>query len=74
MLEIIDKNAFKVITFPDNLVLITGFKMIILCSVHSIWFVKFVFSAKKWFVKTKTQIMKYESRVFKSNPVDNFKF
>ena len=48
--------------------LFAGFKTIILCSVHSIWFVKYVFSAKIWFVKTLTRIVKYESRVVKSNP------
>ena len=46
-----------------------GFKTIILCCVHSIWFMKNVFSAKSWLVITCTSIMKYESRVLKSNPV-----
>ena len=41
----------------------------ILCSVHSIRFVKYVFSAKIYFVKTSTRIVKHESRVVKSNPV-----
>ena len=45
-----------------------GFKTIILCSVHSIWFEKDVFSAKLWFVKTSTGIVKHESRVVKSSP------
>ena len=39
---------------------------IILFTVHSIRFVKYVFSAKIWFMKTSTRIMKYESRVIKS--------
>ena len=49
--------------------LFTGFKIIILCSVHSLWFVRYVFSAKIWFVKTWTRIVKCESRVVKSNTV-----
>ena len=47
--------------------LLAGFKTIILCSVHSIRFVKYVFFAKIWFVKTSTGIVKYESRVVKLN-------
>ena len=39
-----------------------------MCSVHSIQFVKLTFPAKIWFVKTSTRIMKYKSRVLKSNP------
>ena len=42
--------------------LFPGLKTIILCSVHSTWFVKYLFSAKLWFVKTSTRIVKYESR------------
>ena len=37
------------------------------CSLY-LWFVKYFFSAKIWFVKTSTWIVKYESRVVKSNP------
>ena len=37
--------------------------------VFSTRFVKYVFSCKIWFVKISTRIVKYESRVFKSNPV-----
>ena len=48
--------------------LFIGFK-IILCSVYSVWFVKYVFSVKIWFVKTSAGIVKYESQVIKSNPV-----
>ena len=40
-----------------------------LCSVHDLLFVKYVFTAKIWFMKTSTGIMKYESGVVKSNPV-----
>ena len=38
--------------------LLVGFKTIILCSVLSIWFVKYAISAKIWFVKTTTRIVK----------------
>ena len=48
--------------------LFAGFKTVILCSVHSIWFVKYVLAAKMWFVKTSFRIMKYESQDVKSNP------
>ena len=48
--------------------LFAGFKVIILCSFHSIWFVKYVFSAKLRFVKPSTRLVKYKSRVLKSNP------
>ena len=49
--------------------LFEGFKAIILCSVDSSWFVKYVFPAKIEFVKTSTRIVRYASRVVKSNPV-----
>ena len=49
MLEIVDKNVFKIMTLSNNL--FVGFKTIILCSVHSMQFVKMYF-AKIWFVKT----------------------
>ena len=32
----------------------------------------FVFSAKIWFVKTLTRIVKYESQVIKANPVGEY--
>ena len=48
---------------------VTYLKTIILCSVSSIWFVKYVFFAKIWFLKTSTRIVKYESRVVKANLV-----
>ena len=47
--------------------LFADFKTIILCYVHSIWFVKHVFSAKRWFVKTSNRIVKCESQVAKLN-------
>ena len=53
-------------TLPNNLIL-AGFKTIILCSVHSIRFVKYEFSTEIWFVKISKRIVKYESRVVKSN-------
>ena len=46
---------------------VTYLKTIILCSVYSIWFVKYMFSAKIWSMKTSTRIVKYESWVVKSN-------
>ena len=48
--------------------LFAGFKTIILCSVPSIWFVIYVFSGKICYMKTSTRVVKYESRVVKSNP------
>ena len=57
-MRIAEKNQF----------LIADFKIITLCSVHSIWFVKYALAAKIWFLKTSTRIMKYESKVVKSNP------
>ena len=47
---------------------LAGFKTIILCSVHSIRFVKYDFFTKIWFVKTANRIVKYGSRIVKSNP------
>ena len=48
--------------------LFTGFKTMIFCSVGSMWFMKYKFSAKIWFVETSTRIVKYESQVIKSSP------
>ena len=45
-------------------------KAIILYSVHSISFVKYVFSPMIRFMKTSTRIMKYESQVVKSKFYD----
>ena len=42
MPEIVDNNVFK----------IADCGIIILCSVYSIWFMKYVFSAEMWLVKT----------------------
>ena len=48
--------------------LFAGFKIMILCSGHPIWFMNYVFSVKIWFVKNSTRIVKYESQIVKSNP------
>ena len=48
--------------------LFAGFKTVILCSAHSIWFTKCVLFGKVWFVETSTRIMKYEPQVVKLNP------
>ena len=42
--------------------------VLILCSDHSIWFVKYVFHDKIWFIKTSARMLKFESQVVKSNP------
>ena len=46
--------------------LFAGFRIITLCSVHCVWFMKYLFSAKI-FMKTSTRIMKFKSWVNKSN-------
>ena len=63
MLEIVDKNVFKTMALQNNLVHTcrNTCKTIILCFVHSMCFVKYVFPAKIWFVKTSTKIVKCES-------------
>ena len=63
MLEIANKNVFKIMAMPK-----IWYLNIILCFVHSIWFVKYVFSTNIWFIKTWTKIIKYISRVVKLNP------
>ena len=77
MLVIVDKNVFKVMTLPVCYCRIiwfsfASFKTIMLCSVLSIWPVKYEFSAEIWFVTTLTRIVKYESQVAKSNPENLF--
>ena len=67
-LAVVNKNIFKVMTLPNNWYLLERFKIIILCSIHSI-FIELVFCAEIWFVKCSTRIVKYESRVIKSNPI-----
>ena len=49
--------------------LLAGFKNSFLWSAHSLWFTKYVFSAKIWLVKTSTWIVKYKSWVVKLNLV-----
>ena len=68
MLEIVNKSVFEAINCHIIWYLFAGFKAVILCSVHSTWLMKYVFSAKIPLVKTSTRIVKYESRVVKSNP------
>ena len=68
MLEIVDKNVFKVMKSPNNRFLFAVLWPIIVCSVYSTWFEKYVSSTEIWFVKTATRIVKYESRVVKPNP------
>ena len=68
MLIIVDKSIFKIITWLNNLVLITGFNTRIFCCVHFIWFMNYIFSTKMWFVKTLSWIVKFKSQVVKWNP------
>ena len=44
-------DAFEFMTLLINLALIAGCKTVVLCSGHSVWFVKYVLSTKIWFVK-----------------------
>ena len=76
MPEIVDKNGFKIGTLPNNLVLICRFEDHNLMSslLYSVLFVIYMFSAKIWVVKTSLRIVKYESRVVKSNPDIYFLF
>ena len=68
MVEIVDENVLRLCQCRIIWYQLPGFKTIIVCSVHSIRFVKYVSFAKIWFMKTSTRIVKYESRVVKSNP------
>ena len=68
MLEISHKNVLEIWRCQLIWHLIAGFKNIFLWSVHSLWLVKYMCSAKIWFEKTSNWIVKYESRVAKSNP------
>ena len=63
MMEIMDKSDCRIIWY-----LLAGLKPIILCFVHSVWFVKYLFSAEIWFVKMPTRTVKYKSWVVKLNP------
>ena len=68
MVEIVDKNVLRSCQCRIIWYQLPGFKTIIMCSVHSIRFVKYVSFAKICFMKTSTRIVKYKSRVVKSNP------
>ena len=56
MLEIVKKNVFRFMILPNNMVLICKI-VIILCFIHSILIMKYVFFAKIWFMKTLTRIV-----------------
>ena len=60
ILKIVDKNVFKTMAMPNNLILISRFQdnNVVFCSFYMIR--ENVFSAKIWFVKTSTRVMKYE--------------
>ena len=64
MLKIVAKNVFKIMTMPNNWV--GHDHNLAFCSFYTIR--EIVFSAKIWFVKTSTRVVKYESQVVKSNP------
>ena len=69
MLVIVNGNVFQVLTLPNNLIIICGRPWpCVLLTLHDSWKMC-VFSAKIWFLKTLTRIVKYESQVIKSNPV-----
>ena len=53
---------------------ICRFKAYNLCSIHSLWFEKYVFLAEIWFVKISTRTMKYESQVLQSNSAKKGKY
>ena len=60
--DVVKKNVFEIMALPNNVVLICRLKdHIIFCPIHSLGFVKNAFSAKIWFVKTSTRIVKSES-------------
>ena len=69
LLEPVNKNVLRIMTLVNNLVLFVAFKAKVLCSVHFIWFVKHVFSAKIQFVKTSVRIVKYVSQVATHWPI-----
>ena len=72
MLVIVYGNVFKVLTLPNNLIIICGRpESCVLLTLHDSWKIC-AFSAKIFFVKTLTRIVKYESQVIKSNPVGEY--
>ena len=66
MLVVANKNVFKIMKLRTNLVLISRFQArnLVFCSLY------IMFSAKIPFVKISTRIVKYESRVVKSNAAE----
>ena len=69
MLENVSNNVSEIMTSLNNLVLKCRF------SYHnsrfySVYMIRemYMFFAKIWFVKTSTRLVKYKSRVVKSNP------
>ena len=67
MLQIIEKSVFEIMTLPINLVLSCRFKdhNLVFCSLCMI----LETCVHVWSVKISTRILKYESRIVKSNPV-----
>ena len=71
-LEIVGRNVLKI--WHCQLTWLTWylfvcFETMILITVQSMWFGKYVFSANIWFVNTTNRIVKCESRVVKCNPI-----
>ena len=72
MLAIVNGNVFKVLTLPNNLIIICRRPWpCVLLTLHDSSKMC-LFSAKLWFLKTLTRIVKYESEVIKSNPVGEY--
>ena len=70
ILEILDKDVFKIATLPHDLVFVQDHNLVF-CSFCMI--VKYVFSAKIYFMKTLNTIMKYKTtRVSKCKPGENY--
>ena len=69
MLETINKNAFEIMTLPNNLVLICRFEdhNLMFCSLYMVCNICFLL--KHGSQKTSARVVKYESQVVKSNPV-----
>ena len=54
--------------------LLPDLKTIILCSVHSIWFVEYVLCWNIWFVKALTRIVEYEYKLLNQTQIYRGKF
>ena len=63
----IDKNVFEIMTLLNDLVLSFWFKDQNLVF-FSVWFIKNVFSAKIWILKTLLIIVKYKLQIVKTSP------